>query len=325
MLSEKLPYSISTISKALNDSEEISVEAKRVIVETAGNMGYRSALGSVVVDKTVAVILPDVRNDFFAQALHGIQEEASANHYNVITCITRESHDKEVAHIRSLAKKGIDGFIVAVSEETQTQRNYDHFNDLIVNDVPLVMFDRVVEEVDCDKITIDDIKSGEKAVNALIQSGDRNIGMVSTISNLSVGQLREEGIRRRLSHFSDAMLHVIRATDQVKFTQSIADLFAKEQVQSIIALDQIAGILTLNFARSQGIKVPEDLQIICYSNGLLSQHSYPPMTVIDQHAADLGKSTFNHLFNMLSSDAKVKMTSAHTLQSSLLKRGTTRN
>jgi LacI family transcriptional regulator len=323
-LSERLDYSVSTISKALNDSPEISDEAKKQILEVAREMGYRSP--SIVKDtKTIAAVLPDVRNDFFAQVLNGIENEASANNYNILTCITNESHDKEVRYLIDLSAKGIDGFIVAAAEETQQKGDFEHFDKLLINDVPLVMFDRVIDEVACDKIINDDMLSGAKAVDALMNSGDRNLCMVSTISGISVGKLREQGIRQRLSNYPDAIFSVIRTTDLDEFKTRLIDSLRYDHVQSIIALDQIAGILALNTAHELGINVPDQLQIICYSNGILSQFSYPQMSVMDQHAGELGKKTFVRIHNLLNNKDEIKVTRIHTLQSSLLHRGTTRD
>ncbi len=323
-LSARLGYSVSTISKALNDSPEISGDAKKQIIEVAREMGYKNATSIVKNAKTIAVVLPDVRNDFFAQVLNGLENEASANNYNILTCITNESYDKEVRYLSDLSQKGVDGFIIAVAEETQQSGRYDHFNNLLNNNIPLVMFDRVVDEVPCDKIINDDMLSGAKAVETLMQSGDRNLCMVSTISGVSVGKLREQGIRQSLSRYEDAIFNVIRTTQVDSFRERLKDALQYDGVQSIIALDQIAGIVALNTAHELGIKVPDQLQIICYSNGILSQYSHPQMSVLDQHAGDLGKKTFVRIHNLLNNTDDIKVTRIHTLQSSLLHRGTTR-
>jgi LacI family transcriptional regulator len=190
--------------------------------------------------------------------------------------------------------------------------------------IPLVMFDRVVDELECDKIVNDDSLSAARSVKFLVDKGDRAICVVSTISNLSVGRLREEGIRNKIKEYDDVLLNFITSSNENQFEKRIEDALRYDGIDSVIALDQMAGIITLNKARELGIAIPEDLQIICYSNGLLSEYSFPKMTVIDQHAAELGKKTFIRLKNLINIEDEVQVTRIHTLKTSLIERGTTR-
>lgn len=323
-LADQLGLSISTISKSLKNSHEISDETKELVIATAKKMGYKGTMEDPRVHKIIAVVIPDIINAFFAQVLTGIEQMATENDYKIITCLSNESLSKETAYLDVLDNQYIDGFIIAVAEETQIKSSYSHLQKVIDKGIPIVMFDRVVDELECDKIVNDDTLSAARSVKFLVDKGDRAICVVSTISNLSVGRLREEGIRNKIKEYDDVLLNIITSPDEQQFEKRIEDALRYDGIESVIALDQMAGIITLNKARELGIAIPEDLQIICYSNGLLSEYSFPKMTVIDQHAAELGKKTFIRLKNLINNEDEVQVTRIHTLKTSLIERGTTR-
>ncbi|BAO56473.1 LacI family DNA-binding transcriptional regulator [Nonlabens marinus] len=323
-LADKLGLSVSTISKSLKNSTEISDETKELVIATAKEMGYKGTMEDPRSHKVIAVVIPDIINGFFAQALTGIEQVATENDYKIITCLSKELLSKEADYLEVLNNDYVDGFIIAAAEETQVKSDYAHIQKVIDRGTPLVMFDRVVDELECDKMVNDDALSGSRSVQFLVDKGDRHICMVSTISNLSVGRLREEGIRRKVKEYDDVLLNFITSTNETEFESRIEDALRYDGIESVIALDQMAGIITLNKARDLGIEIPKDLQIICYSNGLLSEYSYPKMTVIDQHAAELGKKTFVRLKNLITNEEEIKVTRIHTLKTSLIERGTTR-
>ncbi|MGB5981356.1 MAG: LacI family DNA-binding transcriptional regulator [Nonlabens sp.] len=324
-LALELGLSISTISKALNNSSEISEDTKQKVLDKATELGYKSNAGIEYGHKTIAVLLPDIKNDFFAQVLTGLEGLASNEGFKIITCLTNESYEKEVDYLSTLNKETIDGFIIAAAQETQQLQKYDHFKQLIDGDIPVVMFDRVIDEIECDKIVIDDYLSGARAVDALIDSGDRNICMVSMTSSLSVSKLREQGIRAQINKYEDAIFNVITSADERKFMDRVGEAIQYDGVQSFIALDQVSGKLALNKANELGVKIPEQLQIISYSDGLLSYYSRPQISVMDQHAEELGKKTFVRMQNLINNKDAIKVTRIHTLKTSLIRRETTRN
>lgn len=324
MLADKLGLSISTISKSLKNSQEISDETKLLVVTTARQMGYKGTVEEPGAQKVIAVVIPDIINGFFAEALTGIEQIATENDYKIITCLSKESLSKEASYLDVLNNSDVDGFIIAVAEETQMKSSYDHIQEVIDRGIPIVMFDRVVDELECDKIINDDALSGARSVQFLVDKGDRNICVVSSISNLSVGRLREEGIRRKIKEYDDVILNTITSINEKQFNKRIEDALKYDGIEAVIALDQMAGILTLNKARELGIDIPKDLQIICFFNGLLSEYSFPKMTVIDQHPAELGKKTFLRLKNLITNKEEIKVTRIHTLKTSLIERGTTR-
>ena len=201
-IAKELNVSVSTVSKALNDSPEISEQTKTKIKEYAKLKNYKpNVIGLNLKNrktKTIGVIIPNILNSFFAKVFSGIEKVADEKGYNVIMCISNESLEKEAHTLEMLSNGTIDGFILSVSEEAQKQNNYDHFKEIINDGTPIVMFDRIAEGIDCDKVIVDDFDSALDPTQRLIDLGCKNIALLSSVDNLSVGKLRFEGYLKAL-------------------------------------------------------------------------------------------------------------------------------
>ena len=158
-LSKILEVSISTVSKALNDSYEISDSTKERIKSAAKLHNYKPNKLAVNLKSgktnTIGVVLPSIKNFFMSRVLRGIDSVIAKSQYNIIISITNESYDKEVQSVQTLSNGLVDAIIIAVSEETQIKQDFSHLNSLI-GDTPLLMVDRIVNSISCDKVLVDD-------------------------------------------------------------------------------------------------------------------------------------------------------------------------
>jgi len=201
-IAKEFNVSISTVSKALNDSYEISVSTKEKIQKFAKENNYKPNFNALSLKnrqtKTIGIIIPNMLNYFFAQVFNGIEKVANEKGYKIISCISNESHTKEVETMEMLSNGSIDGFILSMAEETVLKNNFKHFDEILQNGTPIVMFDRVAESINCDKVITDDFKGASKTVKYLAKSGSKNIAFISTISNLKVGKKRHQGYLKGL-------------------------------------------------------------------------------------------------------------------------------
>lgn len=265
-LATLLNVSISTVSKALNDSPEIGEDTKKRVKKLAAELDYQpNRLAQQLksnATKTIGVIIPTIINPFFAEVLHGIESYADTHHYDIITTISNESFDKEQRAIKMLARGSVDGFIIAAARETQMQQKSDHFQSILNNQIPLVMFDRVVDQVKCAKVVVDDYESVYNATNNLIEKGRKHFVLFSNIADLSVGKLRSQG-------FQDA-LKAANLTYDVVDLKAIDNLNGKiheylsthPKTDAIISIDHLTGIVALNMAEAQGKTIPKDIDIV---------------------------------------------------------------
>ena len=157
-LSKLLNLSVSTVSKALNDSHEISDNTKRRVNELAEKLNYKpNRIAQQLKNnktKTIGVILPTVTNPFFAEVLHGIETTATNSDYDIIVCLSNESLGKEKRSLELLSNGSVDGFSMAVARESQVKEESAHINEAINSRIPVLMFDRVVNEIVCDKVIV---------------------------------------------------------------------------------------------------------------------------------------------------------------------------
>ena len=267
-LSSILGVSISTISKALNDSHEISDATKKRIVELAKLHNYQPNKIAVGLKSgktnTIAVVIPSVQNSFFARALYGIESLISDTNFNIIVCLTKESHAKEVETFNMLSNGVVDGFIVAVSEETQSLQNYDHFTNVLDNGKSIVMFDRVIESVNCGKVTTNDFTALSEATQKLIGSKRKHIVLLSTIHKLNVGQQRSEGYIKAMA--TAGLSPVILESDERLAGSVMVDYLKNNPVDAIIALDTDASLAALKAVKISGKQIPADVAVIGYAS-----------------------------------------------------------
>jgi LacI family transcriptional regulator len=260
-IAKELNVSVSTVSKALNDSPEISDLTKVKIKEYAKLKNYKpNVIGLNLKNrktKTIGVIIPNILNSFYAKVFSGIEKVADKQGYNVITCISNESIVKEVNTLEMLSNGTIDGFILSVSEEAQKLEDYSHFSTIINEGTPIVMFDRIADGIDCDKVIVDDFDSGLNVTQRLIKLGCKNIALISSIENLSVGKLRTEGY--------------------------------------------------LRVAVTKGYKVPEDISIVGFADGILaSRRLSPSLSTVSQHGVEIGEVAAKLLIDRLENEDEIE-------------------
>ena len=307
-IAKELNVSVSTVSKALNDSPEISSSTKIRIKEYAKLKNYKpNVIGLNLKNrktKTIGVIIPNILNSFFAKVFSGIEKVADEKGYNVIMCISNESLEKETHTLEMLSNGTIDGFIVSVSEEAQKNHEYNHFSSIINDGTPIVMFDRIADEVDCDKVIVDDYDSALNSTQHLINLGCKNIALLSSIDNLSVGKLRAEGYLKALENNTIPVNSniILRADSEEDLNSKIENIFENNTIDGVFALDENDSVAALKIGLKKGYKIPEELSIIGFADGILaSRRLSPSLTTVSQHGVDIGEVAAKLLIDRLES------------------------
>src|SRR5437870_6800506 len=198
-LAQELNLSVGTVSKALKDSHEISIETKRKVHELVSKLNYipnpyASSLRKRK-SRTIAVVLPEVADSFFSLAINGIEAVAQEKGYHVLIYLTHESFLKEENILKDFQSGRVDGILLSVSDETS---NSDHVKKVISAGIPVVFFDRICEDVDTVRVITDDFESSYNATTHLIQKGCERIAYLSISANLSISNNRMEGYKKAL-------------------------------------------------------------------------------------------------------------------------------
>lgn len=311
-IAKKFNVSISTVSKSLNDSYEISDATKDKIQKYAKEHNYKPNFNALSLKnrstKTIGIIIPTMLKYFFAQVFKGIEKTALERGYKVITCISNESYNKELEIIEMLSNGSIDGFILSIAKETEINKDFRHLKETIENGIPIVMFDRVASSIECDKIITDDFNGALNTVKHLFQKGHKKIGFVSTLSNLYIGEQRFLGYKKGLENvglvFDKNLVLNITETDYKKYEEILLPFIDKNKLDSVITTGESAAVATMKSAQKLGFEIPKDISVIAFSNGILARHSSPKMTTISQHGEQMGEMAAKILIDRLENKHK---------------------
>lgn len=330
-IARELEVSISTVSKALKNSEEISRDTKEKVQAFAKLYNYKPNNIAISLKnkrtKNIGVIIPDIVHHFFTTVFRGIEKYADSHGYNVIVCVSDESFDKEVINMEMLANGSIDGFIMALSAETQLKNDFNHLKEVTEQGIPLVLFDRITDEIQCDKVVIDDKDAAYQAVTKLINNGRKRIALITTESYLNVSEKRAEGYFEALKDNGIAIDEslVLRLPYQYEDEQKSGKFFESMEIDAVLCVNEIFAIRCMRHAIKKGLKIPEDISFIGFTDGILSKFANPRLTSVAQHGEKMGEIAAQMLIEKVESEEEDETYRTEILKSTLIERESTIN
>lgn len=303
-LAGDLKLSVSTVSKALHDSYEISDKTKRRVLEAAARLNYvPHAYASSLrgrKSKTIGVVIPEVADSFFSLAINGIESVAKEKGYHVLICLTHESFENEKTILKEFQGGRVDGVLMSVSKETAQS---SHINDLISNGVPLIFFDRICEDIETAKITTNDFESGYTATKHLIDQGCNKISFLSISDSLSISNKRLEGY---LLALEDHQLkadkdQIILCTNDAKQNYELIKKLLEQKYKPDGMVASVEKLTTPVYTacKDLNLEIPADIKVVCFSNLETAAILNPSLTTITQPAFEIGKTAASLLFNSL--------------------------
>jgi LacI family transcriptional regulator len=331
-IAKEFNVSISTVSKALNNSYEISTNTKERIQKFAKENNYKPNFNALSLKnrqtKTIGIIIPNMLNYFFAQVFKGIEKVANDRGYKIISCISNESYTKEVETIEMLSNGIIDGFILSLAEETILKNDFSHLQEMLNDNTPIVMFDRVADDIDCDKVITDDFIGTVNTVNHLVKTGSKNIAFISTISKLKIGEKRKHGYLKGLEEnkiqVNRNLIIDILEDDYKEYENILTPIFDNNTIDAVIATDESSAIAAMKVAIRKGYKIPQNFSVISFSNGILARHSSPKMTTISQHGELMGATAAEILINKLEKKNTSEKPKTVVIKTNLVERNSTK-
>ncbi|WP_213521291.1 LacI family DNA-binding transcriptional regulator [Nonlabens sp.] len=293
-IAKDLKVSISTVSKALRDSHEISMETRDKIKEYAREFNYKpnSIALSLKNQKTkkIGIIIPEIVHHFFATVISGVERVANEKGYQVIITLSGESFDKEVVNMDMLANGSIDGFIMSLSKETMEKQDFHHLREVTNQGMPVVMFDRVSNDISCDKVIIDDVAAGHEATEFLLRKGRKRLGIISTVDYVNVGRLRSQGFKQALQQrgFEVEDRQFLKIEDIDSCEKDIENFVVNNNFDAIVAVNELFAVMASKALQKAGKKIPEDVAIVAFTDGILSKFASPTLTTIGQNGEEMG-------------------------------------
>lgn len=294
-IARELEVSISTVSKALKNSEEIGRDTKEKIQAFAKLYNYRPNNIALSLKnkrtKNIGVVIPDIVHYFFTTVFRGIEKYANQKGYNVIVCVSDESFDKEVINTELLANGSIDGFVMSLSAETQRKMDFHHLLEITEQGIPLVLFDRVDDHVPCDKVILNDTEISYQAVRKFLANGRKNIALVTTESYFNVSAKRAVGYEAALTEAGisvDPNLKLILPYRDIN-EDEIRQFFSAAKIDAVLCVNEIFAVQCMAVVQKMGRKIPEDIAFIGFTDGILSKFVKPTLTTIAQHGQRMGE------------------------------------
>ncbi len=307
-IAKELDVSISTVSKSLKDSSEISEDTRQKVQAFAKLYNYKPNNIALSLKnkktKTIGIIIPEIVHHFFATVICGVENVANEHGYNVIVCLSDESFDKEVINMEMLANGSIDGFIMSLSKETQQKKDFHHISEVINQGMPVVMFDRITNDILCDKVIIDDNLAAFQAVQTLIDKGLKKIALITTVDYVSVGKLRTEGYLKALKS-NDIKVNenlILKIEDIDHCDEVIENLLNSQPIEAIFAVNELFAVTAIKAALKRGLKIPEDIAVIGFTDGIISKYSSPSITTVSQNGIKMGGKAAKMLIERLESE-----------------------
>jgi len=283
--------SLATVSAAINASAPVSAELKARIHKAIKQVGYKAnAIARSLktgTTSTIGLMVADITNPFFTTVIHAIQEQAHRHNYGVMLCCSDEDPDNERMHLRLLADRMVDGFIVATAGETPELRALVEGGR-----TPVVLIDRLVEGLETDAVVIDNAAATRDAVRHLIASGHRRVGLITGRRSLSTGRERYDGYRQALAEagitYEPALVGSARfgADDGYKAAAKLLSL--ADWPTAIFACNNLSGIGLMRAIYDSGLRCPDDIAVACFDDFDWANVFHPRLTTVAQPTQAIG-------------------------------------
>jgi LacI family transcriptional regulator len=325
-IADQLGVSVSTVSRALTDSYEINVETKKKIQQLAKELNYHpnpfAASLRKHVSKTIALIIPEISNNFFTRVIKGVEAVCQENDYYVLIYQTDESYQKELRIINHLIGGRVDGVLISVCSETE---DISHLNEILSRDIKLVMFDRVSEVINTSKITSNDYESALEGTKLLLSKGCRKILFLKAGSHLTTMQKRENAYKDAIiSYGLKADLSLIKTfspSEELDLAELKKFVIDKKPDAIFCTVEKLA-IGCYDICKELGLKIPQDIKIITFSSLEVARHLNPSLTTIAQPAYEIGKTAAHLLIKEIENKSNQEVHQI-TLDCTLIKRDST--
>lgn len=329
-IARELGISIATVSRALSDSPMISKKTREKVQKYAEEHNFRPNILASQLRmahpphiKIIGVIVPEILHYYFASIYAGIEEEAARRGYLCVVAKSNEDYEREVSICKRFFDTRVCGIIVS---QTKNTTEYSHFQRFINAKIPIVFYDRICTGIDASRVVIDDYNGAFNATNTLIETGCRKIAFYGTQPNLQISQNRYNGYADALQQAKiDVDPALVFDCDNAERAEQITEQVINENhPDAFICVNDLAAIATINVIKRMGLRIPEDISLIGFTNSTITQHINPALTVVDQKGMEIGRNAADILISQVEGDLPVDKPTKRIVKTELIKRGTTR-
>jgi LacI family transcriptional regulator len=322
-LAKKLNISIATVSRALKDDPVVSKKTKKKIADLAQEMGYRSNNFARNLrnqkTNTIGVIVPRLNSYFMSTVIAGIESIANKEGYNLIISQSSESFDKEMASAKTMFNNRVDGVLVSLAYDTE---NLAHFDSFFKRHIPLIFFDRVVEDENSTNILIDNRKAAYEATTHLIKQGCKRIVHITATPKRNVYVDRLQGYKHALSDndipFKEDYVIISNLSQEAGAIAAQEILQMNPLPDAVFVANDNCAVGCMLALKHAGIKIPEDIAFVGFNNDPVSKVIEPNLTTINYPGYEMGEVAARNLINHLNGKATIQSTNTIILRSELV-------
>ena len=309
-IAKRLNVSVSTVSRALHDHPGIGLRTKMRVQQLAQELDYAPNQNAIFFKQrktfTIGVVLPNLKEEFFSEALNGIEEVATRHKYNVLISQSRDDIDRERQIVTTMKNNRVDGIIASLGANTTS---YDHFAALKRYNIPLVFFDRVPTLPEFNKVYSNMNSGTREAIEFLIDKGHRRIGVINGPEKMRSSKERTETymqvlIKKRLK----IDLGLVISTDLTRegtLTAMQHLLSQRPRPTAVLAINDYIALDAMQIARQQKLKINKDICFVSYANlPITSYLETPPMASVEQYPYQQGAKAAEILMQILGREEK---------------------
>ncbi|GHV15166.1 LacI family transcriptional regulator [Bacteroidia bacterium] len=326
-IAKDLNISPSTVSRALKDNPDISLETRKMVQEYAKQHKYKPNTLALNLrtqhNNIIGVIVPELANHFFSGVLSGMETIAEDRDYHIIVCQSQEDYKKELRNVQTLIKARVCGVLIS---QSKTTTKYDHFQELLDNDIPVLFFDRICTGINSDKVVVDDYSGTLTAVEYMIKTGCKRIAFFSAPLHLEISKNRKNGYLDALRKYHipvEENLIRIADTKKLGYERAMEILREPNHPDAFMAMNDYTASGILLAAKKLGLKVPEEISIFGFSNSNISQDTDPMLTTMDQHPQEMGMEAMKLILEKIENPENTSRKNK-IIKTSLIARQTTR-
>lgn len=293
-IASQLNVSVSTVSRALRNAPDINPETKEAVMALSKELNYEPnvmAQGLVKRQtKIIGIVIPAIHSNYFSEALSGMTEIANEYGYHLMFCQSNEDAIQEIKSIKKLVACHVDGLLISVSKDTTDTTELEKVREI---GIPIVMFDRTLEDFPCNKVIVDEYEGAYKAVEHLIKNGCKRIAHVAGPVNTSVSANRMNGYMDALKHYnlpvSENLIFRCNAfeDDALKAIKKI--MRVNPIPDGIFCINDLSAIIAIRYLQQKGIDVPGTIKIVGFNDDPVSAVVDPSLTTIMQPGYEVGK------------------------------------
>ncbi len=304
-IAKQLHVSVSTVSRALSNHPRIGLSTKMRVQQLAKDLNYEPNAKAISFKQkrsfVIGVILPFIREDFFSEAISGIETAAMEHEYTILFGQSYDDFEKEKKVVEAMKKQRIDGLIISLSKETN---RYDHLTALEKYDIPIVYFDRVPSFEKAHKVFCNLYKGTVEMVGWLFSKGYRRIAMINGPEKLEASKERLKGYIEGISKRKLKVdMQLVEVTDLSKESTRLAIknlLELKHPPNAVITFNDYVHMDAVQYAQQNNIRVNKDIIFVSYANlPITSYTAFPPLVSIEQYPFGQGEKAMEVMIKVL--------------------------